>query len=772
MGGVAIRSGTFIYFGLIIVFAFLSYHHFSLGLTVMVSYLYLLQHRLEQRFLLILLTSYGICLLFFFFHFESQNQDPTEKKIETDISFTGYPKFDGDKLSATVKTVTGEKLALTYYVRTEEEKTKWSSILQPNTVCTVNGTLKTPPEPTNQNAFNYRQYLRTQNIKYLISVDTIRTCQKGKETFYTNLLKYREQSMALINHYFPERIAPFINALLFGNDDQMEETTAEAYRQLGLSHLLAISGLHVTIISGCVYFILLRLGISRESVRTGMLCFLPIYAVISGAAPSVIRAVVMAWLVLFLSRWKTVIHPVDALAISFIIFVFINPFILYHVGFQLSYLVTFGLLLSKSLFERTKSSLENGFWIALLSQLVALPVLLNYFYEFSFLSIFLNIIYVPLFSVIILPLCLLTYFLLSLFPAIGQLGVNLLTLIFSNVNRFAEWVYQFDIFHIVLGRPPLILFLAFFIFYFIGFALLERDGLKKKKLLITLFVVPVCLQIFMVKFSPVGEVTFIDVGQGDSILIRLPFNQGNYLIDTGGKVTFPLEDWQERRTNFDPGEDIVVPFLKSRGISKIDKLILTHGDSDHTGSALAILENFRIGQVLVGDTREKKEIELNIINEAKKRGIPITKVSAGMQWEEAGHKFFIIAPEKAAVSSNDASICIYSKLGGQSWLFTGDLEEIGEREVIEQFPQLEVDVLKVGHHGSKTSTTELFLSKIKPEFGVISAGRDNRYGHPHQEVLERLNAHKVMIYRTDIHGAVTYKYFLNRGNFSTVLQDP
>jgi competence protein ComEC len=340
------------------------------------------------------------------------------------------------------------------------------------------------------------------------------------------------------------------------------------------------------------------------------------------------------------------------------------------------------------------------------------------------------------------------------------------------VNRFAEWVYQFDIFHIVLGRPPLILFLVFFIFYFIGFALFERDGLKKKKLLLTLFLVPVFLQIIMVKFSPVGEVTFIDVGQGDSILIRLPFNQGNYLIDTGGKVTFPLEDWQERRTNFDPGEDIVVPFLKSRGISKIDKLILTHGDSDHTGSALAILENFRIGQVLVGDTLEKKEIELNIINEAKKRGIPITKVSAGMQWEEAGHKFFIIAPEKAAVSSNDASICIYSKLGGQSWLFTGDLEEIGEREVIEQFPQLEVDVLKVGHHGSKTSTTELFLSKIKPEFGVISAGRDNRYGHPHQEVLERLNAHKVMIYRTDIHGAVTYKYFLNRGNFSTVLQDP
>lgn len=199
---------------------------------------------------------------------------------------------------------------------------------------------------------------------------------------------------------------------------------------------------------------------------------------------------------------------------------------------------------------------------------------------------------------------------------------------------------------------------------------------------------------------------------------------------------------------------------------------MTHGDSDHTGSALAILENFRIGQVLVGDTLEKKEIELNIINEAKKRGIPITKVSAGMQWEEAGHKFFIIAPEKAAVSSNDASICIYSKLGGQSWLFTGDLEEIGEREVIEQFPQLEVDVLKVGHHGSKTSTTELFLSKIKPEFGVISAGRDNRYGHPHQEVLERLNAHKVMIYRTDIHGAVTYKYFLSRGKFSTVVHDP
>ena len=757
---------------MIIVFSFLSYHHFSLGLTVTVSYLYLLQHRLKQRFIFILLVSYGICLLFFFFYFESQNQDPVEKKIDLDISFSAYPKFDGDKLSATVKTDTGEKLALTYYVRTEEEKTKWSSILQPNTICTVNGTLKTPPEPTNPNAFNYRQYLQTQNIKYLISVDTIQTCQKGKVTFYTNLLTYREKSMALMNHYFPEQIAPFINALLFGNDDQMDETTAEAYRQLGLSHLLAISGLHVTIISGCIYFILLRLGISRESVRIVMLCFLPIYAVISGAAPSVIRAVVMAWLVLFLSRWKTVIHPVDALAISFIMFVFINPFILYHVGFQLSYLVTFGLLLSKSFFERTKNSLENSFWIALLSQLVALPILLNYFYEFSFLSIFLNIIYVPLYSVIILPLCLITYFLLSFFPSIGQLGVDLLTLIFSNVNRFAEWVHQVDIFHIVLGRPSLGLFLAFFIFYFLGFALFERDGLKKKKLVFTLFLVPIFLQILMVKFSPVGEVTFIDVGQGDSILIRLPFNQGNYLIDTGGKVTFPLEDWQERRKNFDPGEDIVVPFLKSRGISKIDKLILTHGDSDHTGSALAILENFRIGQVLVGDTREKKEIELNIMNEAKKRGIPITKVSAGMQWEKAGHKFFVIAPEKAAVSSNDASICIYTKLGEYSWLFTGDLEEMGEKELIEQFPQLKVDVLKIGHHGSKTSTSELLLSKIKPELGVISAGRNNRFGHPHQEVLERLKAHKVMIYRTDIHGAVTYKYFFEKGNFSTMVQNP
>lgn len=734
-------------------------------------FFHILHYKLHQKQFYIVLASFFLMFFYFLWQFEKTIPPPPDGDQKLLVQFADYPAFDGNKLSATVVEKQGEKLAFSYYINSKSEKEKLRHILQPGAHCQVHGYLELPPEPRNPNAFNYRQFLQTQKIDYLLKAEQISDCFLQEKTIYQKILDFRKQGIESINEHFPNHIAPFINALLFGNDDNMDQSVEEAYQRLGLSHLLAISGLHVTIITACLYFVLLKIGFTRERVRLLLLLFLPIYAVLGGAAPSVIRSVFMAWVILFLSKWRLFLSSIDALAISFILFVFINPYIIYHVGFQLSYTVTAGLLLSRNILQNISGSLKSGFAIAVISQIVSLPILLTSFYEFSIISFLLNLIYVPLYSIFILPLSFFTYFIILLLPDLSGLFVSLLTLLIEYPNQFAVWVNQIDFFTIVLGKTPLFLFILFFISMIICFILLEKYGFKKKKLLLSFFLCPFLLHLVSVKFSPVGEVTFIDIGQGDSIFIRLPFNQGNYLIDTGGVLQFPQEEWERREKPFDPGESIVVPFLKSKGITSIDKLILTHGDIDHVGSSRALFENLHIEELVVGQTAEKREAELAVIQLAKENKTKVTYAYDGMYWSWGKNEFYIIAPEKNAKASNDASVVIYAKLGKKSWLFTGDLEKDGEEKLIKKYPNLRTDILKVGHHGSDTSTTEVFLETIEPEIAIISAGKNNRYGHPHQEVIDRLAKKNIKTYRTDEHGAITYYYFFDIEKISTMLKE-
>lgn len=766
-----IFPGVFVYISIATIVSFLTYHHFLLGILVALLFFYIIHRKLQKSFYIVLASFF---LMFFYFHWQFTKviPPPPEEEQALFIQFADYPKFDGNKLSGTVVRQQGEKLAFTYYMKTKDEKDRLQHMLEPGVYCQVQGIFELPPEPRNPNAFNYRQFLQTQKIYYLLKVERISNCFLQDKTLYQKLLDFRRSGIESINLHFPEHIAPFINALLFGHDENMDQSVEEAYQKLGLSHLLAISGLHVGIIIACLYYVLLKFGITRERVRLILLLFLPIYAVLGGAAPSVTRSVFMAWLILFLSKWRMILNSLDALSISFIIFILINPFIIYHVGFQLSYTVTAGLLLSRAILQEIHGFLKSGIAISLISQIVSLPILLTSFYEFSLISFLLNIIYVPLYSIFILPLSFLTYIIILLFPKLSGLFVSILTVLLEYPNDFAVWMNGFDLFTIVLGKPPTSIFILFFISIIICFIFYEKDKFAKKKLLLLMiFLCPFILQILFVKFSPVGEVTIIDVGQGDCIFIRMPLNKGNYLIDTGGVLQFPQEDWEKREKPFDPGESIVVPFLKSKGITKLDRLILTHGDIDHVGSSAALFNHFHIGELVVGQTTEKSIAEQEVIKLAKENNTKVTYAFDGMYWTKGKNQFYILAPEKNMKASNNASIVVYAKLGKKKWLFTGDLEKEGEELFIQKYPNLQVDILKAGHHGSNTSTTEPFLNAIQPEIAVISAGENNRYGHPHQEVIDRLKDYKIKTFRTDKHGAVTYFYLFEIEKLSTMLEE-
>ncbi|WAA10358.1 DNA internalization-related competence protein ComEC/Rec2 [Fervidibacillus albus] len=766
----AIFYGFFAYLGLTALFAFLTYHAMFLGLTVSFIVAIFFRNQFEKKWIVSFAISYFFWLGLFYFTF-SQDETVPDEPIETTVTVKTVPVIDGNKLQVVISLPDGKLSLLTYYVQSEKEKEKWGKILVPGMNCQTVGVRQIPPEQTNPNGFHYRRYLQSKNISYLFSADRIKSCEKGEPSVFDRIKILRNQGIRIIERFFPNTVSPIISALLFGEKQQIDADLLRSYQQLGIAHLLAISGLHVSVLTAGIYSVLLRFGLTREATRSALLIILPVYACLAGGAPSVNRAVTMAWLIVFLSKWKRKIHPLDALGISFLFFMIRNPYILYHVGFQLSYAVSFCLLLSAPIIRQRKFWLTKIGFVSMVAQFGSIPIVLYHFYEISFLGFFLNILYVPFYSVIILPLSFTSFFLLLFVPFIGSPFVSIVAFLLEVANDFARWLADFLQFTWTFGKPPLFIFLSFYFFFIVGFMLIEHGWEKYRWHIVLSFFLPFLFQIGYVKFHPFGEVTFIDVGQGDSIWIRLPFHQGNYLIDTGGYVRFEEEEWKKQKDSFDPGEDIVIPFLKSKGVTTIDKLILTHGDFDHIGSAISVLSEFEVGELVVGRTIMKKGMEQEVVHFAKENDIAVQYVFRGSYWEEGGGQFFVLAPEMDALSSNDASVVIYAQFGGLDWLFTGDLEKEGEKKILATFPNLEVDVLKVGHHGSSTSTGKTFLQQIRPKVAVISVGRNNRYGHPDERVVEELQKMDVLVFRTDMHGAITFRFFMAIQSFSTMLKE-
>ncbi|WAA11519.1 DNA internalization-related competence protein ComEC/Rec2 [Fervidibacillus halotolerans] len=765
----AILYGFFAYLGLSALFAFLTYHSTSIGFFISLFLGIYFRKKIGKNLLSYLVLSYFFWLGLFYVTFT--NEPITDPKLmETIVTVRTYPVIDGNEMETVVSMDDGHLYLLKYYFRSKTEKEKWEQILEPGTFCKVHGEITIPREPSNPNGFHYRRYLQSRNIHYLFNVARMQSCVKGKDSIIDRIRLLRKQGIQVIEEAYPDTVSPIVSALLFGEKEKIDSDLLQSYRQLGIAHLLAISGLHVSVLTAGIYYVLLRIGFTRETTRNILLLFLPVYALLAGGAPSVNRAVMMAWMIIFFSKWKKAIHPIDALGISFLFFLLYNPYILYHVGFQLSYAVSFSLILSSSIIRQRRPWYVKIAFVSMVAQFGSIPILLFHFYEFSLLGIILNIFYVPFYSVVILPLSFTSFFLLLFIPFFATPFVFIVSFSLKIANGFAQRFADFPLATWTLGKPPLLMLLLFYLFFIIGFMLMEKDWKRKRGMMILCFFLPFLLQIGYVKFHPFGEVTFIDVGQGDSIWIRLPFHQGNYLIDTGGYIPFEEEEWKRKKESFDPGKRIVIPFLKSKGVTKIDKLILTHGDQDHIGSAKNIFSELKVGELIVGKTSKKRELEREVIRFALQKKIPVKEVSRGIRWHIGNGQFFILAPKMYAPSGNDSSVVIYAHIGGLDWLFTGDLERDGEMDLTKNFPTMQVDVLKVGHHGSNTSTEAAFLQQIRPKIAVISVGKNNLYGHPHERVLEDLEKAGATIYRTDIHGAVTFRYFMTKGYFSPMLK--
>ncbi|WNS74364.1 DNA internalization-related competence protein ComEC/Rec2 [Bacillus sp. DTU_2020_1000418_1_SI_GHA_SEK_038] len=726
------------------------------------------------------LAAIGFIFIIFFVRSENLERRTNFSRLSLDeTNFVVYLqenlKVDGDSFTAAAKELRhNERLVLTYKIKTVQEKSEIQKRLKTGMACSVKGSLDEPFSSTNQNAFDYKEYLYRNHTYWILKADTLipSKCMPQKKNPISFFQILRENGIEYIHNYFPKETAPLAIALLFGDRNYIEEDVLTAYQKLGIVHLLAISGLHVGMLVGMIYFLGIRAGISKEKMTSALLIFLPCYAIITGASPSVIRAVFMMIIFLALQKWgrNFSLLTIDVIGIVFILYTFISPYIIYNVGFQLSFGVSLSLILSAPIIlKRFSNPISLLFATSFICQLAAAPIMFYYFFEVSFISVLANILFVPLFSLFILPAIFTIFLLHLLFGGNINFLVDFLNTIIYWMDIIAGRLAQLPFSTLTLGRPNFIILLLYMIIFPCSFSLWERmRGIKKSLTILILPVLILFLHGSINLLSPYGEITFIDVGQGDCIFIRLPYGKGNYLIDTGGNLRFNKEEWKLKKNQYEVGKDVVVPYLKSKGIITIHRLILTHGDTDHIGGAAAVIEEMKVKNIILPKSEELSELERVILLKAKNNKIPYYFTKAGDSWTVGQFKFQVLSPQQGMESErNNGSIVLFTKIGGLTWLFTGDLEESGEEKLISRYHNLDIDVLKVGHHGSKSSTSSSFLNRLEPRLAIISAGRNNRYGHPNKEVLNRLDERTIKVLRTDLNGAVTYYFKGDLGTFST-----
>ena len=259
---------------------------------------------------------------------------------------------------------------------------------------------------------------------------------------------------------------------------------------------------------------------------------------------------------------------------------------------------------------------------------------------------------------------------------------------------------------------------------------------------------------FLTKYPLENEITMLDVGQGESIFLR-DVTGKTILIDVGGKAESnkKIEKWQEKATTSNAQRSLI-PYLKSRGVAKIDQLILTNTDKEHVGDLLEVTKAFHVGEILVskGSLKQKQ-----FVAELQATQTKVRSMSAGENLPIFGSQLEVLYPRKIGDGGHEDSIVLYGKLLDKHFLFTGNLEEKGEKDLLKNYPDLKVDVLKAGQHGNKKSSSSAFLEKLKPEITLISVGKNNRTKLPHQETMTRLEGINSKVYRTDQQGAIRFK---------------
>ena len=586
----------------------------------------------------------------------------------------------------------------------------------------VSGIISEPTNPTLENIFNYKKYLNNKNIYHMIRIDSIKVISNNKNIYY----KVKEFVYKRLNHN------KYLYTFIVGDKFYLSQEIKNSYQENGISHLFAISGMHITLLSNIILKLLSTLKVKENKRYLITSIILIFYLLIVGLSPSILRGVLFFIVFKYNNIYYFYIKPTNLFISVLCISLLINPKYIFEVSFQYSFLISFTLIYMSE-FLSSKNYFISLIKTSIISSIVSLPISLYNFYSINVLSVIYNLLFIPLITIIVFPLSLITF----IFPQITPI-YNFITDIMENISIVLS---KIKLGKLVFMKIHPIFYILYLIIIFIVFYFIKKNNFKY------IFILLFILLIHYIYPSIKNDVfiNFIDVGQGDSILIH---NDKNILIDTGGK--------ESNSNNNSIVINKTIPYLKSLGIKKIDYLILTHGDYDHMGESINLVEKDKVKNVIF-NCGEFNNLEKELITKLNKN--KVSYYSCINELDLENNKLYFLKT-KEYDNENDNSNVIYTEINNYKFIFTGDASINTEKEILKDYNLPEIDVLKVGHHGSKTSSSKEFINEINPKYSIISVGKDNRYGHPNKEALDNLN--NSQIYRTDQDGSIMFRIKNNK----------
>ena len=639
--------------------------------------------------------------------------------------------INGNKLKINIKDQ--EEIIATYYIETQEELAYLKENIGIGKTITVNGSLNRPLNNTIPNTFNYKKYLYNNKIYYLFDAHSYSIKNDN------NLLEKAKDY--LIKRAYNSKNSEYLLVLVLGDKALISSDEYNTYQNNGTSHLLAVSGSHITVILLVLSFFLKK---SKEVPKLIIISLILLFfAFVTNNAPAVNRAIYFFIINRINKLGNLKLSNIQVLFITAFILLLLDPFTLYDLGFIYSFCISFGIMyysdkLNGNIFIVTLK-------VSIIAFLFSLPISSYINYEINISSILINLIFVPWISYIVFPASIITF----IFPIFNPI-LNILLSITNVLNNIGEFISIF------INIPKMPLIIAFVLFILL---LLMKNNKKY------LYVIIIILG--LIKLSPLinssYEIYYLDINQGDNAIIITPHKRDVIMIDTGGKITYEVEDWKKGNKTYNLSDN-TIKFLKSKGITKIDYLITTHGDYDHLGEAQNIVNKLTVKNVIFNnDTYNALELELiDVLNDKN------IKYYQNVKTLNITNNTIYFFNDNLYDNENNNSNILYFSIYGNKFLFMGDAGVKAEEDLMNKYNLENITVLKVGHHGSNTSSSKNFIDYINPLISIISVGRNNRYNHPNTEVLDNLSNR--IIYRTDING--TIKFSIKKNKFDIKTYEP
>ena len=651
----------------------------------------------------------------------------------------------------------------------------------------LRGTGKRFTKPRNPGEFDSKKFYQAMNLDMKIYGQEFSIVNSQKDVVPEGIRRAKLWIIGTFYRLTGEKEAGIFVASVIGDKEGVAKEIKDLYQKNGIAHLLAISGMHMSVIGLFFYRIFRRAGLGYGLAGVLSSVVVVFYGLLTGNSPSVARAVIMMILGFYASYLGRTYDLLSSASFAIILLSFQSPFILMQGGVQLSFGAVFAIggvmpviadwVGTEKLFARTIST-------SIAIQMVTLPVILYHFYQLPLYGIFLNFLAIPLMDGVVYS-GLAVIFFGSFCPVLGTYAAGIGNYILTFYEFACKWFARLPFYNLTFGRPGperLIGYgsfvLAVLFLLYLAYTMRRRKEKQKKdqneeeqepissclRRLFLLFIVYGCCMLFFIPAPIRGlEVLFLDVGQGDGILVRIKTSV--ILVDGGSSSKKSL------------GEYTLEPCLKSLGVSVITYAFISHGDLDHLSGVRYLLEeseDVKIETVMLPyQGKEDKEIK-NLDMLARKRGTRVVYLKEGDGVSVEGLKIACLYPgtDDVADTVNGQSEVLQMDYGNCHMLFTGDMGEKEEERLLERVGEKGlsiINVLKTAHHGSKNSSSEPFLQVVSPRWAVISYGERNTYGHPHREVLERLEDLNAEVFKTGESGAIRLWTDGKRVHFSTYI---